>query len=227
MLALTSRPIALAAALLAAAATAAPAAAADPPPDLPPLPGGAATPAPASGTPPAAPSGRGAPAEAPGALPQFYPLPGVTPPAPGSVPPGYAVPYYFAPYTMPQVARPSPLDLPPLPPRRRHNPGMMAGGILMVVGGVASIFAGAVLVAQSTDRIDIYCDSPGVTCAHLDDLTRRAGGVIMMTAGALVGAAGIPLWLIGGRMELVPKDQKAAGPELRVGPGSASLVVRF
>jgi hypothetical protein len=224
---------ALACALVVASALASTLAVADPPPDLPPLPGSAVTPAPALGTPPPGLPATLAPGSGPG--PTFYPFPG-GPTTPGEVPPGYTVPYYFAPYMMPQAARPASLEIPPLPPRMRHSAGLMAGGILMVAAGTAAVVLGAVLVSSSADRIDIYCDMPSFPCAHEDDQTRKVGGALMMAAGAVVAAAGIPLWVTGARMELVAKTPDSAptppkpaalSPELRVGAGTASLLVRF
>jgi hypothetical protein len=50
-----------------------------------------------------------------------------------------------------------------------------------------------------------------------------------MAIGGLVSAAGIPLWIVGGRLELIPRDEKrpALVPELRVGAGTASVAVSF
>jgi hypothetical protein len=144
----------------------------------------------------------------------------------------YPYPYYY-----PQAASER-IDyrLPPPPPRRLNSPGMMAGGILMVAGGLAGVIGGAVLVSTATNRIDIYCDSPSFPCAHMDDGTRKTGGALLMAAGALVGAAGIPLWIVGAKKIPIAKDpsqpdptapKPAFVPEVRVGAGSASVMFRF
>lgn len=221
-------------ALVVASALASAPAAADPPPDLPPLPGSITPSVPAAPAP--------APAASPSPAPGPYPYPGYpaypTRPSSGELPPGYSVPYYYySPYpmTMGQAFTKPSIELAALPPRKRHSPGMMAGGIVMVAAGVASVIGGAVLVTQSADRIAIYCDMPSFPCAYEDDMQRKTAGALLMAAGALVAAGGIPLWAIGAKMEVVPRpDDKGAAPkagalapELRVGPGSASLVVRF
>ena len=52
-----------------------------------------------------------------------------------------------------------------------------------------------------------------------------------MAGGAIVGAIGIPLWLIGARITPLPKDDKAPKaalvPELRISAGAASLSFGF
>jgi hypothetical protein len=231
--------------LIAAALVASPRfAAADPPPDLPPLGG------PPVGAPPAA---QPAPPVAPPALSPprpgpygGYPAPGlVYPPgmSPGEIPPGMAVPYpmpYYYPQP-PQGPRPSSYDLPEPPPRRRHDAGMFAGGVVLVGAGLVGVISGAVLVSSSANRIDIYCDSPSFPCAHMDDNARKTAGALVMAGGAIMGAVGIPLWLLGSR--LVPLGKGPAGapgqapapapqrpalqPELRVGAGAATVTLRF
>jgi hypothetical protein len=229
-----SRHVAVAVAL--GAALISPVAAADPPPDLPPLvapqPGPAAPRAaqPAPGQPaPGAPRapGPGSPAPLP---------PGLSWMSPAETPPGYPQPAYAQPYPgyypmpYPQaVPRQESYVLPPPPPRQHQSTGMFVGGVLMVSGGLVGVIAGAVLVSSSANRIDIYCDSPSFPCAHKDDAARKGAGAAVMTIGALVGAAGIPMWIVGARLVPAPKDEKrpALVPDLRVGAGTATVTVSF
>lgn len=144
--------------------------------------------------------------------------------SPNELPPGYAPPLgqVF------EVAEPD--APPPPPPRRRNDTRMMIGGIFMVAGGIATVITGAYLISSSRERIDIYCDGP-VLCAQKDDMTRKIGGGVVMALGALISAAGVPMWIIGSKLVL---DERAAGakksasaPILRVGPASASLTLPF
>jgi hypothetical protein len=229
-----------------AAALATPAAAAQQPgapPDLPPVAGPPVqvAPEPPKGAPPAAPPAMQPQPVPPGAQSYPYPYPygyGYPPPglswmSPNEVPPG------FAPNGAPGLAPQKPrtvddYNLPEPPPRRRYNQGMWVGGILMVVGGLASVITGAALVSTSANRIDIYCDSPSFPCAHKDDDSRKTGGVLFMAAGAVVGAAGIPLWLVGSKLVPLGKPdaqpqpgRPALVPEIKVGAGTATVTVRF
>jgi hypothetical protein len=159
--------------------------------------------------------------------------------SPNELPPGYTAPPGYPPGYSPFAPPPSSYvdlsALPPPPPRQRYNAPMMAMGIVMVGGGLLSVITGSVLVSESTDRIDIYCDTPSSPCAHKDDASRRTGGALMMAIGAAAGAAGIPLWIIGAKMVPAPRDEKGsappkaaqAWPEVRVGAGGVSLVGRF
>lgn len=189
------------------------------PPDLPPLSGPPVQPEqpapvdpPASSTPPAVPN---------------QPWPG---PHLGLRPQGAFAPYggatypYSWDYTQPPPPPPRQIDyhLPPPPPRRFNNPGMLAGGVVMIAAGLAGVITGAVLVSTAVNRIDIYCDSPSFPCAHMDDGTRKTGGALLMAGGAVVGALGIPLWIIGAKKVPIVK-----APEVRVGAGTASVMFRF
>jgi len=208
------------------------------PPDLPPVAGPPVPVAPPKappGTPPPQPGAPGAQPVAPYPYPYpygyGYPPPGLSWASPGEVPPGMAPPAGYA----PQAQRTADdYHLPPPPPRRRLNTGMWIGGILVVVGGIGSVITGAAFVSTSANRIDIYCDSPSFPCAHKDDDARRSAGVFLMAAGGVVGAAGIPLWLVGSRLvplarpgDKPPPGKPALAPELRVGAGTATLTVRF
>jgi hypothetical protein len=94
---------------------------------------------------------------------------------------------------------------------------------------MATVLTGSYFVASAAGRIEIYCDTPSFPCAYKTDAQRLTGGAIMMTAGTLVAAAGIPMWFVGARY--VPDEKKpaqAAPPvDVRVGAGSASLSFRF
>jgi hypothetical protein len=202
-------------------------------------PSGAPVPAPPSASPPARPG-----------LPPGYVSPGDVPPGyvvpPGyGAPPGYGVsPYYGAagpqgyyPPPMAQAAaRPAPFDpyfLPPPPPRRHYDVKLFAGGVTAVVGGMATVLVGAYFVSSAANRIDIYCDTPSFPCAHLTDASLLTGGAVLMAFGALVGAAGIPMWIVGSQYVTVPKEETKAAREPELGlhlephAGSASVSIRF
>ena len=59
--------------------------------------------------------------------------------------------------------------------------------------------------------------------------TRHRWGV--MAGGAIAGAAGIPLWIVGSKLVPISRDDKAPRPalvpELRVGVTRASLSLSF
>jgi hypothetical protein len=103
--------------------------------------------------------------------------------------------------------------------------------VVSVGAGLTFVLIGSYLVASAADRIPIYCDTPTTPCAFKDDGTRLVGGAIMMAGGTLLGIAGIPMWFVGSRYVTIPKgeqEKKAAlVPELRLGPGSASVSFRF
>lgn len=212
-----------------AAAIAAGDAAAQAPPDLPPL----QPPAPAP--PSAQPASPAQPAP-------MTPAPRMAPPgfnwtSPSEIPPGFAMPpgYYPMPYYGRPTPRPDDYALPPPPPRRRYNTGMWVGGVIMVGAGIATAILGAGLVSSASDRVDIYCDSPSFPCAHKDDDGMKTLGAILMAGGAIMGAAGIPMWLVGSRFVPVTKGapgdpapaRPALSPEVRIGPGVASFSLRF
>lgn len=226
--------------VIAAALGASPAIAQAPPaPDLPPLSGPPvqpAQPAPPGPPAPSAPSTTPKPKQ-PG--PGHYA--GATPPgwmSPQEMPPGfvpYPYPYYYYPQQPLAARKDVDYRLPPPPPRRRNDVGMLAGGVVMVAAGLGAVIGGAVLVSTSVNRIDIYCDSPSFPCAHMDDNARKTGGALLMAGGALVGAAGIPLWIIGSKLVPLVNDRGQPGtqpkpalvPDIRVGAGTASVTIRF
>lgn len=212
--------------IAAASALVSPRAGAQAPPDLPPL-----------GAGPSLPVQPSAPPVAPPAAPRPYhpaPMPGPMWMSPAEVPPGFAMPpgQYPQGYYPPLASRPEDYNLPPPPPRRRHDTGMFASGVVMVSVGVVGAIVGAVMVSSAANRIDIYCDAPSVPCAHKDDDALKTAGALMMAGSAILGAAGIPLWAIGSRMVPVAKDgapppRAARLPELHIGPGTATVLVRF
>jgi hypothetical protein len=108
---------------------------------------------------------------------------------------------------------------------------MWAGGIVAVAGGLAAVITGAWLVSSSANRIPIYDDTPSFPQAYKDDALRRDGGAWLMAGGAIAGAAGIPLWIVGSKLVPISRDDKAPRPafvpELRVGVSGASLSLRF
>lgn len=227
------RRLALPLLLIASARTARadpPPTAATPPPDLTPV-----TP----GT-PVTPPGYGPPGLPPPYVPPT-PAPGTLPPGYGAASPGYGVPSrygtaappgYYPPYPAPRAQPPAPFDpyfLPPPPPRRHYDTRLFVGGVTAVVAGMVTVLVGAYVVSSAANRIPIYCDTPSFPCAFKTDTPLLAGGAVMMAAGALVGAAGIPMWIIGSQYVTVPSAEKKAAlvPELRVGPGSASVSVSF
>jgi hypothetical protein len=196
------------------------------------------TPAPAPAAQPGDPAATGAPQAAP---PAATPPPGYGAPAPGygAPPPGYGYgappPGYGYPYPYYGYYGGAP---PPPPPRfeRRSTP-MMVGGILLTSGGIAGILIGAALASTAGNQIDVYCESPGgggpFVCERRADATQLGIGYGVLIGGAVALAAGIPLWVIGGK-RVPAKDEAApaaqppsASMRLLVGPSSATLDVRF
>jgi len=166
------------------------------------------------------------------------PAPSSTAPAPPpfvpAAPPGYGSPYlpYPYPYPYPGVAPPQRQDpylLPALPPRRRRDVGLFAGGVTAVTVGVGAVLLGAYLAASAAGRIDIYCDTPAVPCAHKTDGERMTAGAVTMAIGGVIGVAGVPMWIIGSQFVTIPKGEPrpALVPALRVGLGRASATFTF
>lgn len=185
---------------------------------------------PPGGATPSAPLGpaQPPPGAAPPAVQPWYPQP----PPDGTQPWPYYPQYgYGYGYENPYLA-------PPPPPKEPYNRTFMAVGITMTVAGVLGLIVGAVVVASSKERIDVYCDGPTL-CARIDDQARKGVGIGTMVVGGVSATVGIPLWIIGGRRVPVRKKDSnpngtappAAGasllPELRVGPTSASLTFQF
>jgi hypothetical protein len=108
---------------------------------------------------------------------------------------------------------------------------------------MAVVLIGSYFVASAAGRIDIFCDQPSIPCAYKNDATRMTGGAITMAVGALIGAAGVPMWVIGAQHVVIPKGSQPVsmgglgpaglGPpnpsswEVRVGPLSGSVALHF
>jgi hypothetical protein len=112
-------------------------------------------------------------------------------------PPG-AVPYGYPPTYAPRS---------PVPPTRRYNTGLFAGGLVLIPLGSVGFLAGAVMLGEGGS-------------------TRTAGAVIL-TLGVLAVGGGIPMTVIGGKR--VPDTSAPAKAFLEpfVGPTSAGLRGRF
>ncbi|HZF55161.1 MAG TPA: hypothetical protein VE093_41200 [Polyangiaceae bacterium] len=196
--------------------------------------------------PPPPPPGAQPPPDAAG-QPPGYP-PGYPPPA-GSYPPGYA-PYgpYGYPYGYPYDPAYYPDPTPRPPPTRRANGTLMAVGIGMVGVGAVGVLSGLAAFATANNRIDVYGDG-GQRIGTRDDEDLQVAAAVLTISSAVVGVAGIPLWVIGGKrvpLEGSEKNDPAApgetqqkpGPAqpppppspaatLRIVPGGASLTVTF
>lgn len=205
--------------------------------------GGPAPTATGPGTPPPPPpTSTAAP---PGAPPTTAPpgAPGQPPATPGQPPPGYPPGYYYPPppagyppyyypygyYYPPPAATPA---TPAPTPKERRSTAMMVSGILLTSGGALALIGGAALFSSASNAIDVYCDD-GTTpflCEQKDDVPRQTAGAVLMVAGGISIAGGIPLWIVGGRMVSVKKDQAPADAprtSLSVSPRGASLRVAF
>lgn len=112
----------------------------------------------------------------------------------------------------------------------------MGVGIAMTSLGIVGVLSGLAAFASANNRIDVYCDG-GFLCGNRDDEDLQAAGGALMIVGGVLGAVGIPLWVIGGkRIPLkptensnTPSDKPPAAPQatLKIGPGSAGLHVAF
>lgn len=220
---------------------------ADEPPPAPPPAGSASAPPPTATPPAPSPVETGAPPAAPppppappsasppppvwGAPPAWGSQPGAPPPggaAPsvpwGQAPPGYAPygqPYYYGPgaYEAPPAA-------PPPPTQRASTPMFVAGIVTLSVGGVVALIGSAVL-AGSGEEVQVYCDNPDGTpgsypCRTTESTSGRGLGIGLLVAGGVGVAAGIPLFIIGGRR--VPADPAVA---VRLSPQGAAVVGTF
>jgi hypothetical protein len=117
----------------------------------------------------------------------------------------------------------------PAIPKVRASSTMMTAGILMTTGGILLVIAGSVITASAIDVVDIYCDGPAV-CLHRDDTVKKGVGSVMLGGGAVIGAVGFPMWLIGGRMVPVKNSPQKTGffaPDVRVGVGNAKVTFSF
>ena len=156
--------------------------------------------------------------------PPGYP-PGYPPPA-GSYPPGYA-PYgpYGYPYGYPYDPAYYPGPTPRPPPTRRANGTLMAVGIGMVGVGAVGVLSGLAAFATANNRIDVYGDG-GQRIGTRDDEDLQVAAAVLTISSAVVGVAGIPLWVIGGKrvpLEGSEKNDPAAPGETQQKPGPAQL----
>ena len=109
---------------------------------------------------------------------------------------------------------------------------MMYGGISLVLVGGVGLVAGIVVAIQGGSRAQIYAPG-GYLYERRADEAMRDGGIAVAVLSGVMLAAGIPVWTIGARR--VPVKQPDAPPAspaatqgaLRVGPGTAHLVVAF
>jgi hypothetical protein len=125
----------------------------------------------------------------------------------------------------------------------------MAAGIIMVGAGAVGALSGLAAFATANNRIDVYGDG-GQKVGTRDDEDLQVTAWVMIISSGVVGIAGIPLWVIGGkRVPLegaeAPKDPAAPGAPkpsqdpaqpppppgssgtLHIGPLGASLSVTF
>ena len=142
----------------------------------------------------------------------------------GAYPPGY-FPYQY--YPQPSATEQGP---PPVK-KRAHDATMVTVGVVMTSVGIASVVVGAVVVALSKNKTDIYCDGP-ILCGRKDNDTRKTVGVIMMAGGGVLTAIGIPVWAFGAKSERVDgkpshRDRDKTSGAFEIGPGSVRLVGKF
>lgn len=112
----------------------------------------------------------------------------------------------------------------------------MGIGIAMTSVGIVGLLSGLASFASANNRIDVYCDG-GFQCGTRDDEDLQVAGGVLMIVGGVMGAVGIPLWVIGGkRIPLKPNESPegtpsekpaAAQARLKIGPGSLGLHVSF
>jgi hypothetical protein len=126
----------------------------------------------------------------------------------------------------------------------------MVTGILMTSVGAVGVLSGLAAFATANNRIDVYGDG-GQMIGTRDDEDLQVTAALLMIAGGVVGIAGIPLWVIGGKRVPIegselpkePADPSAPqqnptpspppppppGPAatLHIGPTGASLSVTF
>lgn len=196
-------------------------------PSAPPPPPPPATATTAPATPPPPPSSTGAPTTPPPAAPGAVPPDGAAPPAggypppQGGYPPGYGpygpygYPYGGGPYYGPAPYYPEPTPAPP--PTKRANGTLMAAGIIMTSVGAIGVLSGLATFASANNRIDIYGDG-GQKIGTRDDEGMQVAAAVLMIGGGVVGIAGIPMWVIGGKR--VPLDESEL-PKESTTPGAA------
>jgi len=182
------------------------------PPPQPPPGGQPPPPAPGYAPPPPgyapAPPAYAPPGYAP--APQGYPPPGYyAQPYGYAPPPGYGQPYYYGP---PQI--PPPMDR----PMKRRNPAMMGTGIAFTGVGAVGILAGAIVYGTASNA---SCSTNFGFEIRCTDQSQQTAGAVVMVIGAVLLAAGIPLWVVGGKK--VPDTDTQPSTAVVVGPRSAAL----
>lgn len=110
---------------------------------------------------------------------------------------------------------------------------MMVSGIVLTSAGVLGLLVGSAVVASAQNKVDVYCDGgfgTAYVCGQRDDDEQMAVGYGLMIGGAVAGAVGIPLWVIGAKKVPAtdepakePEKQSAMVPIVTVGPTSATL----
>lgn len=117
----------------------------------------------------------------------------------------------------------------------RNSTGMMVAGIVILsVGGVGFVVGGALVAEANDDCFDGSCK----------DEEMEVAGIITMIAGGSLVALGLPLTIVGARKVRVDgaptdsdaddddddDDEEDAGrwvPEVSLGPASGSVRLRF
>jgi hypothetical protein len=93
--------------------------------------------------------------------------------------------------------------------RRRRNPGLFAGGLVMAVTGGVATTVGATMLMTGGGGCVTYCgDGPRKENVGLE----TAGGVVLLLGLAMIGI-GVPLAVAGGKF-----DQAAPAPRAMLVP---------
>jgi hypothetical protein len=106
---------------------------------------------------------------------------------------------------------------------KRYSVPLLVTGIVLSSAGVVMILAGSA-VYSNPDTYRCTCVTTPCDCGGEPDNT---AGTVLLVAGAIAAAGGIPLIVIGARKVPVEPETKvettALLPELGIGPASASL----
>jgi hypothetical protein len=116
----------------------------------------------------------------------------------------------------------------PPPPTERNSAGMMATGIVFVSAGSIAVFAGLGVYQTKSSCIVVDLPPGGPFPDRCPGDSHHFVGSIVMIAGGIGAALGIPLLIVGARR--VPVDAAPAtsrAPTLLVGPTSAALRFMF
>jgi len=149
-----------------------------------------------------------APAEAPTSTPTYAPPPGYVPWAAWG-PGAYAPP-------------------PPPPPTERYSGGMMATGVVFVSAGSIALLAGLGVYQTQSSCVLIDLPPGAPTPDSCPGDSHHFVGSIVMIAGGIGTALGIPLLIAGARRVPVGGEPVTSyAPTLLVGPRSAALRFTF